>query len=115
MKNPYCLKLPLKKDILIFLSGEILLCQIIFAGKDTLKLKNVKKRILQNETFFDYVIANEIILDRSKVLGYSYDVTPPNNLNICKNYTEIITNPNTCNIINLRRKKDARQITRKSI
>jgi len=77
------LKFPLKKQILLFLEGNVELnCIIKYAGKDTLICENVKQLIYENgESYYGELFDNEIILDRSKVLGYTnvkqeYDYKP---------------------------------------
>jgi len=66
-------KVPLQQPIILLTNMGDLYCTVKFAGRDTLKLINVKKRLYTESG--DYVYSDELdeelIVDRSQVLGYS--------------------------------------------
>lgn len=67
------IKYPLKTEILLLTRGSDLRCKINFVGKDTFKLEDIYKRIYKEDgSFIEFFLSNEIILDRSSVIGYTY-------------------------------------------
>ena len=67
------LKFPLKKQIILFLEGNIeFQCSIKYAGTDTLRCINAKRLIYEkDQTYYTLPYTNEIIFDRSKIVGYT--------------------------------------------
>lgn len=67
------IKLPLNKPIILMTNMGDLYCKVKFAGKDTLKLINVKRKIYteNQDYFFTDEMEDEVIIDRESVVGYS--------------------------------------------
>lgn len=66
-------KFPLRKPIILITSLGDIKCEIVFAGDQTLHLKNVYRKTVNGETimsFYDEKDGEIIICDRDKVLGY---------------------------------------------
>lgn len=65
-------RVPLKTEIFLMTKGVDLICTVLFAGTDTFKLRNVKKRIYyENGKSQDILITRTLIIDRESVIGYS--------------------------------------------
>lgn len=66
------IKVPLKKPIILITNFGDLYCTVDFAGKDTFKIYNVKKRVYTDDGSYMFVNIDEElgIIDREKVLGY---------------------------------------------
>ena len=66
------LRLPLKVEIFLMTKGADLICTVLFAGKDTFQLRNVKKRVyFEDNKYSDILITRKLIIDRESVIGYS--------------------------------------------
>jgi len=66
------LKFPLRKKILIITEIGNIICEIKYAGKNTLKLKDVVKEMYtDNGEYFFSEMKDDMIIDREKVIGYS--------------------------------------------
>lgn len=77
-------KFPLKKPIILFLEGNIeFQCTVQYAGTDTLRCIDAKRLIYEkDQTYYTLPYDNEIIFDRSKIIGYTniLDNTPTNTI-----------------------------------
>lgn len=70
------LKFPLKVPLLLMTDSGILVTEIQYAGRDTLKVTDVKLRQFEDENFFeDVFISDSLTLDRTKVFGYSKNIS----------------------------------------
>lgn len=80
------LKFPLKKQIILFTEGNVeFKCIIKYAGKDTLICQNAKRLIYEeDQTYYTIGYEKEIILDRSKVIGYTNILHPKPFLKLVK-------------------------------
>ena len=66
------LKFPLHKRVMLVTEIGNIICEIKYAGKDTLKLKDaVKEMYIDNGEYYFSEIKKELIVDRDKILGYS--------------------------------------------
>ena|SRR6056297_3608389 len=88
------IKVPLKKPIILITQLGDLYCIVEFAGKDTFKISNIKKRIYTEDGDYMFIDIDESegIIDRHKVVGY-LKVNQTENL-------EKLTNQN--NVINIK-------------
>lgn len=87
------LRFPLRKKIILFTEIGNIICQIEYAGKNTLKLKDaVKEMYTDHGNFYYSDVKKEIIVDRHKVIGYS---------NICSPHTKKKHNVGINNVINI--------------
>ena len=66
------IKVPLKKPIILITQLGDLYCIVEFAGKDTFKISNIKKRIYTEDGDYMFIDIDESegIIDRHKVVGY---------------------------------------------
>jgi len=65
-------KVPLQQPIILLTNIGDLYCTVKFAGRDTLKLINVKKKLYTESGDYVYSdqLEDELIVDRTQVLGY---------------------------------------------
>ena len=88
-------KVPLQQPIILLTNMGDLYCTVKFAGKDTLKLIHVKKRLYTESG--DYVYSDELdeelIVDRTQVLGYSRIVKTIPKQHLIKKDSKIINFP----------------------
>jgi hypothetical protein len=65
-------KVPLKRPIILITELGDLYCTVEFAGKDTFKISNIKKRVYTDDGDYIFVDIEEMegIIDRHKVIGY---------------------------------------------
>ena len=65
---------PLKREILLLTDTHHYICTVIYAGKDAITAKHVRMRLYTPGELIehkDIEIAEEIIFDRRKLVGYA--------------------------------------------
>ena len=71
------LRFPLQKNLLFIIENNIYVGKIIFAGKDTITVKDLKLRQYSKDgEYVDILISNKIIIDRHKINSFSLLETP---------------------------------------
>ena len=65
-------RFPLKSEILLLTdTGIIFLGTVIYAGHDSLTVSGLRKRIYNDQGSSEVDIAEKVVLDRNKIIGYS--------------------------------------------
>ena len=76
------IKFPLHKRVMLVTEIGNIICEIKYAGKDTLKLKDsIKEMYTEDGEYYFSEMKKELIIDRNKVIGYSNMHPLPKNKN----------------------------------